>query len=162
MTMIRDFTQEECAAVTVDWVVLTAALVGLGLAVLAVTSSGVEALSGETSAALQDESIIETANFALGNASPFDLGTYQYLSPSQGFTTWQQNTLPTLDTPAEIYHWLDSDSANALDAANGTNRAMFVDDYAVTYAQAQDLGIDVSSYDDPNTLRDQVAADLGL
>ncbi|UWQ20233.1 Flp family type IVb pilin [Jannaschia sp. W003] len=37
------FVRDEAGAVTVDWVVLTAALVGLGLAVMGVVSSGVEA-----------------------------------------------------------------------------------------------------------------------
>jgi Flp pilus assembly pilin Flp len=42
--LIKNFAQSESGAVTVDWVVLTAALVGLGLAVMAVVSSGVENL----------------------------------------------------------------------------------------------------------------------
>ncbi len=40
------FIADESGAVTVDWVVLTAALVGLGLAVMAVVSGGVETASG--------------------------------------------------------------------------------------------------------------------
>ena len=36
-------------AVTVDWVVLTAAIVGLGLAVMAVVSGGIEDLSSDIS-----------------------------------------------------------------------------------------------------------------
>lgn len=43
--LIKNFASNESGAVTVDWVVLTAALVGLGLAVMAVVSSGVENLS---------------------------------------------------------------------------------------------------------------------
>ena len=43
------FFRSEAGAVTVDWVVLTAALVGLGLAVLAVVSGGIEELSGNIS-----------------------------------------------------------------------------------------------------------------
>jgi Flp pilus assembly pilin Flp len=42
--LIKNFAKSESGAVTVDWVVLTAALVGLGLAVMAVVSSGVENL----------------------------------------------------------------------------------------------------------------------
>jgi hypothetical protein len=41
------FATSEDGAVTVDWVVLTAGLVGLGLAAMAVTSAGVENLSGD-------------------------------------------------------------------------------------------------------------------
>ena len=43
--LIKNFAKSESGAVTVDWVVLTAAIVGLGLAVMAVVSGGVEDLS---------------------------------------------------------------------------------------------------------------------
>lgn len=39
---LQTFANNESGAVTVDWVVLTAALVGLALAVLGVVSGGVE------------------------------------------------------------------------------------------------------------------------
>lgn len=42
---LKSFVQSESGAVTVDWVVLTAALVGLGLAVMSVVSGGIETLS---------------------------------------------------------------------------------------------------------------------
>lgn len=45
---INTFINDESGAVTVDWVVLTAALVGLGLAVMAVVSGGVENITGDT------------------------------------------------------------------------------------------------------------------
>lgn len=51
------FVQDETAAVTVDWVVLTSALVGLGLAATAVVSGGVENLSNDTAQELADTSI---------------------------------------------------------------------------------------------------------
>jgi Flp pilus assembly pilin Flp len=43
---INTFVSDESGAVTVDWVVLTAAIVGLGLAVMSVVSGGIENLSG--------------------------------------------------------------------------------------------------------------------
>jgi len=46
-TKTYHFVTSEDGAVTVDWVVLTAGLVGLGLAAMAVTSAGVENLSGD-------------------------------------------------------------------------------------------------------------------
>ena len=45
---------------TVDWVVLTAAIVGLGLAVMAVVSSGVENLSGDIQTQLTDQTISDS------------------------------------------------------------------------------------------------------
>ncbi|PWJ15012.1 Flp family type IVb pilin [Jannaschia seohaensis] len=52
---IKTFANDESGAVTVDWVVLTAALVGLGLAVMAVISSGLENLSGDINNVLQSD-----------------------------------------------------------------------------------------------------------
>ena len=54
------FRNDETGAVTVDWVVLTAGLVGLGLATMAVVSTGVEDLSRDTSNAMSGQ-IIQTA-----------------------------------------------------------------------------------------------------
>jgi Flp pilus assembly pilin Flp len=48
---IRTFAADESGAVTVDWVVLTAALVGLGLAVMGVISGGISSLTGNINTA---------------------------------------------------------------------------------------------------------------
>jgi Flp pilus assembly pilin Flp len=45
----KNFIADESGAVTVDWVVLTAAIAILGLAVLTVVSGGVETLSTDIS-----------------------------------------------------------------------------------------------------------------
>ena len=45
LNAINTFKNDESGAVTVDWVVLTAALVGLGLAVMGVVSGGIQDLS---------------------------------------------------------------------------------------------------------------------
>ena len=42
--MINNFFADESGAVTVDWVVLTAAIVGLGLVVMNVVGGGIEGL----------------------------------------------------------------------------------------------------------------------
>jgi Flp pilus assembly pilin Flp len=52
LSKLNTFLSDESGAVTVDWVVLTAAIVGLGLAVMSVVSGGVEDLSGDISTAL--------------------------------------------------------------------------------------------------------------
>ncbi|WP_339641100.1 hypothetical protein [Jannaschia helgolandensis] len=54
LNAINTFKNDESGAVTVDWVVLTAALVGLGLAVMGVVSGGIEDLSTDISSALTD------------------------------------------------------------------------------------------------------------
>lgn len=50
---IRSFRKREDGAVTVDWVVLTAAIVGLGIATLAVVRGGVADLSGKIDSQLR-------------------------------------------------------------------------------------------------------------
>lgn len=47
--MIKTFHTDESGAVTVDWVVLTAAIVGLGFAVLSAASSGMLTLASNIS-----------------------------------------------------------------------------------------------------------------
>jgi predicted butyrate kinase (DUF1464 family) len=44
--LIKNFVTSESGAVTVDWVVLTAAMVGLGFGTIMVVSNGVEGLAG--------------------------------------------------------------------------------------------------------------------
>ncbi len=54
LNFIKNFRADEDGAVTVDWVVLTAAIVGLGIAVLASVSDGVSALGTKIEAELTD------------------------------------------------------------------------------------------------------------
>ena len=46
---IKNFANDESGAVTVDWVVLTAAVVGLGFAVLTAAQMGMNTLAGSIS-----------------------------------------------------------------------------------------------------------------
>lgn len=52
LNAIKTFSADESGAVTVDWVVLTAALVGLGLAVMGVISGGIQSLSNDINGVL--------------------------------------------------------------------------------------------------------------
>ncbi len=53
----KNFRKDEDGAVTVDWVVLTAAIVGLGIAVLASVSSGTTSLADKISSNLSAQTI---------------------------------------------------------------------------------------------------------
>ncbi len=55
LNFIKTFRADEDGAVTVDWVVLTAAIVGLGIAVLGSVRSGATTMAGNI------ESELETA-----------------------------------------------------------------------------------------------------
>ena len=57
MNLLNKFRKDEDGAVTVDWVVLTAAIVGLGIAVLAAVGGGTTSLSDKISAQLEAQTI---------------------------------------------------------------------------------------------------------
>ena len=52
LNYIKNFAADESGAVTVDWVVLTAAIVGLGIAVLTSVSTGAELMADNIEAEL--------------------------------------------------------------------------------------------------------------
>jgi Flp pilus assembly pilin Flp len=47
ISALKNFTSDEAGAVTVDWVVLTAAIVGLGMVVMTTVGGGVQTLAGK-------------------------------------------------------------------------------------------------------------------
>ncbi len=53
----KSFARDEDGAVTVDWVVLTAAIVGLGIAVLTSVSGGTTSLANKISSNLANQTI---------------------------------------------------------------------------------------------------------
>ena len=57
-TLVKNFVNDEDGAVTVDWVVLTAAIVGLGLAVMAAVTNGLSNVSGKIETELTGTTII--------------------------------------------------------------------------------------------------------
>jgi len=61
-TLWKNFKNDESGAVTVDWVVLTAALVGLGLAVILAIQPGIQSAADNINSDLQntDNSITVT------------------------------------------------------------------------------------------------------
>ena len=55
--LANNFKRDEDGAVTVDWVVLTAAIVGLGIAVLSSVSGGTTSLADKISSNLAGQTI---------------------------------------------------------------------------------------------------------
>ncbi len=54
---VKTFSDREDGAVTVDWVVLTAAVVGLGIAALAAVKSGTGSLTSRINSYLSSQTI---------------------------------------------------------------------------------------------------------
>ncbi len=57
INFFKHFRTDEDGAVTVDWVVLTTAILGLGIAVLTIVGKGTVTLSEKISAQLEAQSI---------------------------------------------------------------------------------------------------------
>ena len=57
LKLAQNFKRDEDGAVTVDWVVLTAAIVGLGIAVLTSVSGGTTGLADKISSNLAAQTI---------------------------------------------------------------------------------------------------------
>lgn len=140
-----DFFADETGAVTVDWVVLTAAIVGLGMATMAVVSGGVENVSNDTARQL---ALIEVGENPFASLQGFDLGGFTHAIDDglaentyasyagDGYTDEQVLTALT------GYH-------DSLVGGSASYSDTDVDQYAGVYAAAQERGIDVSDYTDP-------------
>lgn len=59
--MLEQFSRDEAGAVTVDWVVLTAGIVGLGLVVLGTTAGGITGASVNVAADIESKQVAATA-----------------------------------------------------------------------------------------------------
>lgn len=66
--LAKNFKNDESGAVTVDWVVLTAAIVGLGIAVLASVSGGTTSLAGKISDEMSGMEIMDHTPAAAAEA----------------------------------------------------------------------------------------------
>ncbi len=76
---IKTFEQDENGAVTVDWVVLTAAIVGLGIATYTVVSGGVADASSDVSTQMTNQEIVTS----FGNApASINLAEFSLLGPA--------------------------------------------------------------------------------
>ena len=62
LNLIKNFRNDEDGAVTVDWVVLTAAIVGLGIAVLTSVGNGTTALGDKIGTQLSAQTITDWAS----------------------------------------------------------------------------------------------------
>lgn len=146
------FARSDDGAVTVDWVVMTAAVVGLGIAVLVSVSGGTTSLAANVSSALSDTDV------GLGDG-PFDVSKYIPLTGDSNFSTITDATAN--QTNDQLRNWGDLAKNTALDSnqSAGTRRQE-TDTYAARYALLQSRGADVSGMTDPRELAATVEADL--
>jgi hypothetical protein len=125
----------EDGAVTVDWVVLTAALVGLGLAVMAVVSGGTEDLSNDIDGQLLAQEI--TTEFASAlttvDITPLNAGAF----PSNEAWVAQLSDQSITD--------IMNGYSDYSDAAAGIGHPgdQYHDQYWLAYNQAVERGLEV-------------------
>lgn len=67
---IKAFAANESGAVTVDWVVLTAAIVGLGIAVVTAVRTGTNSVAGQIQSALTGATINPITSFNTTATTP--------------------------------------------------------------------------------------------
>ncbi len=57
LNILKSFKNDEAGAVTVDWVVLTAAIVGLGIVVMTTVGGGIENLSADVVTDIENQAV---------------------------------------------------------------------------------------------------------
>ncbi len=145
MLTIIKFYKDESGAVTVDWVVLTAAIVGIAIAVISVISGGVE----DASQGINEELIV-ASNFTFGGDTNW-AGDYIPISAQHGASwgdggldnegrTWAENTYDNwsaLDDATLI----GQHQANLAGLAGGSNDDLYTDYIAVSGQILTERGI---------------------
>ena len=111
MKYLSEFKKNESGAVTVDWVVLTAAIVGIAIAVVGLISGGVQ----DASTGINDELVV-ASNFS----SAFDPTTTIWSGKSASdYLTEGANTAGNLGNNGANYGWATTYAA--ADAPEGYN-----------------------------------------
>jgi hypothetical protein len=136
---------DESGAVTVDWVVLTAALVGLSLAVMGVISSGLKDAPGDITKTMERDDIVQpafTGNAAAARDTACGATTYRRDDPSRNalanLSTEPVNGLDPVDYGTDFLgddgYSLDADGV--VGTSGGTTRTAADDDTQARYAAA--------------------------
>ena len=127
----RNFLSDDSGAVTVDWVVLTAALVGLGLAVMGVVRGGVADLSGDVATNLKSDGIIRTA-FTRDNASALSSAAAALqIDPSRDTANITSMSNGDLANAQSAWNTNAADAQANLDSYISTNGMSFAEDGSV-------------------------------
>ncbi len=126
---LTNFLHQEDGAVTVDWVVLTSATVGLGVATLAVVSGGISDLSSDTARNL-GRPFIQTAfitpdDFSggagnwVGAGTSFVTGFGDVLGPLKGDANGSEQVYQVFDIPGGALEFNTTFDLLSLDSIDG-------------------------------------------
>ena len=138
---IIHFKNDESGAVTVDWVVLTSALVGISIAVVLLISNGVRDASDGINSGVQTS---WNFNFTIKDATDyFDIGMNAY--PTDQQDAWAAARLAVDADAPDGYEYDPNFSATRyIDDASGN--PIYVSDDGTTLSIGGDV-IDVADYD---------------
>jgi hypothetical protein len=143
----QHYLKSENGAVTVDWVVLTAAIVGLGLAVMAVVSGGVADLSGDVNVELASVEPGSMYDWTSGGTSLSSLwGDLGIFSPTQSATQAESYAASVLaDNGGDYQAAYDQLYQQALDMTYAQGES--IDDFGAFEALAAANGVTIDTDD---------------
>jgi hypothetical protein len=133
-TSFSQWMKDESGAVTVDWTVLAAAVVGLGIASVAAVRSGTGALAGDISSSLTSASVVSLGTLGSGTSSGF---VYSLLNITQStFDGWVGGTSGYTSEQIQTYYdEYATSAAYYIEAGDASSAAYYIDAMAA-YEQA--------------------------
>lgn len=132
---LKTFFIQDSGAVTVDWVVLSAAIVGLGIATVGAVRTGAISMGGDIQTSLSNAAVASLGELGDDGADPFEYALL-YASDSlysnwlSSFSSWPESTLQNM------YGVYADGAQNYLDAGNTTSAGYYID---LAYAMQQTL-----------------------
>lgn len=127
--LLQSFWRQEDGAVTVDWTVLAAAIVGLGLATVAAVRTGAVSLGTDIDSALTGASVASLGS--LGSAGDASTAGWTLLDISQatydGWLTWAASQSPELLANMFTLHQGDFANSGQTSAYDLDAMAMYVE-----------------------------------
>jgi Flp pilus assembly pilin Flp len=130
--MPRNYWIDEEGAVTVDWVVLTAAIVGLGIAGFSTVSAGVENASGDVETVTTDFEI--STSFGSGFVGG---GWTASTGSAESLAAWVAN----FADDQLLAHMNNMDQYKDMPAGSGHPYDTYHDEYWVSYDEAGARGL---------------------
>ncbi|MCW1934864.1 hypothetical protein [Pararhodobacter zhoushanensis] len=141
---LKRWLHDEDGAVTVDWVVLTAAVVGLGIASVAAVSTGTGSLGTSISDSLSNASVAALGTLGTGDGSVAAALRELLAVDESTYAGWLEELAGYDDAMvASLYATWTQNAVNALDAGDRSSAGYAVDAVATIAATMTERGIDI-------------------
>ena len=153
---IGNFLSDESGAVIVDWTVLAAAIVGLGIATVAAVRTGVVDLGDDINGSLSSASVVSLGALGSGGTDGIaDLFSYETLSETgaQNFDSWVEAIANITEAEQlEVYSTYMAYAIQAMEGGDMAGAAIYLDVVGATRAAIQETGGQLA--DDAPSLQD--------